>query len=127
MFSTDNGYNLNGQKIPHKIFDCHACLKNCKWKDTLAVFPTKTPNNKMKAKQNGLIKPSILKDCTREIFNKLNQEYNAALTKQAKDHLKVHKPSAIVRLAEKDIENQLEDTCVKRYVDNAINVMDIFI
>ena len=31
----------------------------------------------MKAKQNGLIEPSILKDRTREIFNKLNQKFRA--------------------------------------------------
>ena len=57
----------------------------------------------MKVKQNGLIEPSILKDRNREIFNKLNQEFrtehNTTFTKQAKDHLKVHKPSATVRLA----------------------------
>ena len=85
----------------------------------------------MKAKQNGLIEPFILKDRTREIFNKLNQEfrteYNTTFTKQTKDHLKVHKPSAIVRLAKKDIENQLEDTCVERCVDNATIMMGFFI
>ena len=94
-------------------------------------FSKTNPNNKMKAKQNELIEPSILKDRTREIFNKLNPEfrteYNTTFTKQAKDHLKVHKPSAIVRLAKKDIENQLEDTCVERYVDNAIIVISFFI
>ena len=78
----------------------------------------------MKVKQNELIEPSFLKDLTREIFNKLNQqfspEYNATFTKHAKDYLRVHKPSAIVRLAQKDIENQLEDACVEREVDNAI-------
>ena len=65
-------------------------------------FSSKNPNNKMKAKQNGLIGPSILKDRTREIFNKLNQEFRTectTFTKQAKDHLKVHKPSSIVKLA----------------------------
>ena len=85
----------------------------------------------MKTKQNGLIEPSTLKDRTREIFNKLNPEfrteYNTTFTKQVKDHLKVNKPLAIVRLAKKDIENQLEDTCVERYVDNAIIVISFFI
>ena len=85
----------------------------------------------MKAKQNGFIEPSTLKDRTREIFNKLNPEfrteYNTTFTKQVKDHLKVNKPLAIVRLAKKDIENQLEDTCVERYVDNAIIVISFFI
>ena len=94
-------------------------------------FSKTNPNNKMKAKQNELIEPSILKDRTREIFNKLNPEfrteYNTTITKQVKDYLKVHKPSAIVRLAKKDIENQLEDTCVERYVDNAIIVISFFI
>ena len=70
----------------------------------------------MKAKQDGLIEPFISKDRKREIFNKLNQEYrteyNTAFTKQAEDHLKVHKPSVIVRLA-KDIENKLEDNALK--------------
>ena len=98
VFSTGNWHNLNDRKTPHKIFDCQACLKSSKWKDALAIFPVKNPNNKMKAKQNGLIEPSLLKDRTREIFNKLNQEfrteYNTTFTKQAKDHLKVHKPSS---------------------------------
>ena len=71
----------------------------------------------MKAKQNGLIEPFISKDRKRKIFNKLNQEYrteyNTAFTKQAKDHLKVHKPSVTVRLAKKDIENKLEDNALK--------------
>ena len=66
----------------------------------------------------------------REIFNKLNQEFrtehNTSFTKQVQDHLKVHKPSVIVRLAKKDIENRLEDTCVERYVDNATIVMSFF-
>ena len=55
VFSTDNWHNLNDRKTPHKIFDCQACLKSSKWRDTLAIFPTKNPNNKMKANQNGLI------------------------------------------------------------------------
>ena len=131
VFSTDNWHNLKDRKTPHKILDCQACLKNCKRKDALAIFPTKNPKNRMKAKQNGLIEPFILKDRAREIFNKLNQEfrteYNTTFTKQAKDHLKVHKPSAIVRLAKKDIENQLEDTCIEMYVDNATIMMGFFI
>ena len=72
FFSTENWRNLNDRKTLHKIFDCQAFLKSFKWKDALAVFPTKNPNKKMKAKQNGLIEPFILKDRTREIFNKLN-------------------------------------------------------
>ena len=105
VFSTNNWHNLNNRKTPHNIFDCQACLKSCKWKDALAVFPTKNPSSKMKAKQNGLIEPFILKDRTKEIFNKLNQEFraehNTTFTKQAKYHPKVHKPSAIVWLAKK--------------------------
>ena len=62
VFSTENQHNLNDRKTPHKIFECQPCLKSCKGKDALTVFPTKNPNNKMKAKQNGLIEPSILKD-----------------------------------------------------------------
>ena len=91
----------------------------------------KSKQNESKSKWTVLNEPSILKDRTRDIFNKLNQEfrteYNTTFTKQAKDHLKVHKPSGIVRLEKKDIENQLEDTCVERYVDNAIIVIDFFI
>ena len=71
MFSTDNWHNLNDRKTLHKIFDCQAYLKSSKWKDALAIFPAKNPNSKMKAKQNGLIEPSILKDRTRDIFNKI--------------------------------------------------------
>ena len=108
VFSTDNWHKLNDRKTPHKIFDCQTCLKSCKWKDAPAVFPAKNANNKIKAKQNGLIEPSILKDRTREIFNKLNQEfraeYNTTFTKQGKDHLMFQKPSAIMRLAKKDIK-----------------------
>ena len=59
MFFTNNWQNLNGQKTLHKILDCQACLKSCKWMHTLVVFPTKNPDNKMKAKQNGLIQPCI--------------------------------------------------------------------
>ena len=126
VFSTENWYNLNERKTLHKIFDCLACLKSWKWKDALAVFPTKSLNNKKKkAKQNGLTEPSILKDRTKRIFNRLNQEsrteYNTTFTKQAKDYLKVHKPSA------KDIANQLEDACVERYVDSAIIVIGVFV
>ena len=87
VFFTDNWHNSNQLTTPHKILDCQACLKNCKWKDALAVFPTKNPNDKIKAKQNGLIELSIFKDRTREIFNKLNQEfrieYNTTFIKQA--------------------------------------------
>ena len=70
VLSTENWHNLNDRKTPHKIFDCQVCLKSCKWYDALAIFSTKNQNNKMKAKQNGLIEPSILEDRTREIFNK---------------------------------------------------------
>ena len=51
VFSTGNWHNLNDRKTPHKIFDCQSCLKSCKWTDALAGFPTKNPNNKMKAKK----------------------------------------------------------------------------
>ena len=131
VVSTDNWHNLNDRKSPHKIFDCQACLKNCKWKDALAIFLRKNSSNKFKAKQSGPIEPFILKHRTREIFNKLNQEfraeYNATFTKQVKDHLKVHKPSENMRLAKKDTGNQLEDTCVERYLDNSIIMMSFFI
>ena len=50
------------------------------------------------------------KDSTREVLDKLNQEfrtkYNTTFTKQKKDHLKFYKPSAVVRQANKDIENK---------------------
>ena len=40
------------------------------------------------------------KDRTREVLDKLNQEfrtkYNTTFTKQKKDHLKFYKPSAVV-------------------------------
>ena len=52
VFPTENWRNLNDRKTLHKIFDCQAFLKSFKWKDALAVFPTKNPNKKMKAKQN---------------------------------------------------------------------------
>ena len=50
VFSTENWHNLNDRKTPHNIFDCQACLNCFKWTDALAVFPTKNPNSKMKAK-----------------------------------------------------------------------------
>ena len=50
VFSTDNWHHLNHRKAPHKIFDYQACLKSCKWKDALAVFPTKNTNNKNESK-----------------------------------------------------------------------------
>ena len=46
LFSTDNWNNLNDQKTPHKIFHCQAFLKSCKWKEALAVFPTKIQTTK---------------------------------------------------------------------------------
>ena len=51
VFSTDNWHHLNDRKALHKIFDCQAYLKSCKWKDALAVFPTKNTNNKNESKR----------------------------------------------------------------------------
>ena len=52
VFSTENWHNLNDRKTPHEISDCQACLKSCKWKDALAVFPNKKSKqqNESKAK-----------------------------------------------------------------------------
>ena len=46
VLSTENWHNLNDRKTPHKIFDCQACLKSCKWKDALAVFPKQIQTTK---------------------------------------------------------------------------------
>ena len=48
VFSTDNWDNLDDRKTLHKILDCQTCLKNCKWKDALEIFPKKIPKSKRK-------------------------------------------------------------------------------
>ena len=50
VFSTENWHNLNDRKTPHEMFDCQPCLKSCKWKDALAVFPTKKSKQQNESK-----------------------------------------------------------------------------
>ena len=68
-------------------------------------------------KKIGLCQATVLKDRTKEIFNELNKEFrnhNTSFTKQAKEYLKSQKPSSIVKLATKNIEDQFQETCVER-------------
>ena len=54
---------------------------------------------------------------SKEIVNELNKEfrnYNTSFAEQAKECLKIQKPSSIVRLAKKNIEDQFQETCVER-------------
>ena len=70
-----------------------------------------------RTKKFGLFEATALKDRTKEIFNELNKEFrnhNTSLAKQAKEYLKTQKPSSIVRLAKKNIEDQFQETCVER-------------
>ena len=72
---------------------------------------------KQRTKKFGLFEATALKDRTKEIFNELNKEFrnhNTSLAKQAKEYLKTQKPSSIVRLAKKNIEDQFQETCVER-------------
>ena len=102
----------------HKIFDCSACLKNPSWKNALAMLPCKSRIHKKKAIKKGPIESSVLKDRTKEVFNKLNQEfkceYNTSFSTYAKDYLNTNKPADIVKMAKKNIEEQFEETCVER-------------
>ena len=57
------------------MLNCQTCLKSYKWKEAFAVFPTKNPNNNMKANQNGVIQLSILKDRKRKIYTCFYKQY----------------------------------------------------
>ena len=72
---------------------------------------------KNRAKKFGLFEAAAFKDRTKEIFNKLNKEFrnhNTSFAEQAKEYLNIQKPSSIVRLAKKNIEDQFQETCVER-------------
>ena len=118
IFSSEKWSDLGERKKQHKIFDCSACLKNPSWKNALAMLPCKSRIHKNKAIKKGLIESSVLKDRTKEVFNKLNQEfkceYNTSFSTYAKDYLHTNKPADIVKMAKKNIEEQFEETCVER-------------
>ena len=75
IFSTEKWSDLGERKKQHKIFDCLACLKNPSRKNTLAMLPCKSHTHKNKVIIKGLIESSVLKDRTKEVFNKMNQEF----------------------------------------------------
>ena len=118
IFSSEKSSDLGERKKQHKIFDCSACLKNPSWKNALAMLPCKSRIHKNKATKTGLTESSVLKDRTKEVFNKLNQEfkceYNTSFSTYAKDYLNTNKPADIVKMVKKNIEEQFEETCVER-------------
>ena len=42
-------------------------------------------------------------------------EYNTSFSTYARDYLKTNKPTDIVKMAKRNIEEQFEDTCVERW------------
>ena len=72
---------------------------------------------KQGAKKFGMSEATVLKDQTEEIFNELNKEFrnhNTSFAEQAKEYLKIQKPSSILSLAKKNIEIQFQEICVER-------------
>ena len=67
----------------------------------LQCYLARTAYRKNKAIKKGLIKSSVLKDRTKEVFNKMNQEFNCEY-------------SNIVKMAKRNIEEQFEETYVER-------------
>ena len=67
----------------------------------LQCYLARTAYKKNKAIQKGLIESSVLKDRTKEVFNKMNQEFNCEY-------------SNIVKMAKRNIEEQFEETYVER-------------
>ena len=69
--------------------------------------------------KKGHTESSVLKDQTKEVFNKTNQEfkceYNTSFSTYAKDYLNTNKPADIVKMANRNIEEQFEETYVERY------------
>ena len=81
------------------------------------MFPVYGFKEKQRAKKFGLFEAAALKDRTKEIFNKLNKEFrnhNTSFAEQAKEYLNIQKPSSIVGLVKKNIEDQFQETCVER-------------
>ena len=67
----------------------------------LQCYLARTAYKKNKAIKKGLIESSVLKDRTKEVFNKMNQEFNCEY-------------SNIVKMAKRNIEEQFEETYVER-------------
>ena len=67
----------------------------------LQCYLARTAYRKNKAIKKGLIESSVLKDRTKEVFNKMNQEFNCEY-------------SNIVKMAKRNIEEQFEETYVER-------------
>ena len=118
IFSAEKWSDLGERKKQHKIFDYSVCLKNPSWKNALAMLPCKSRIHKNKAIKKGLIESSVLKDRTKEVFNKMNQEfkceYNTSFSTCVKDYLNTNKPADIVEMAKRNIEEQFEEACVER-------------
>ena len=83
------------------------------------MFPVRGFKEKQRRKKFGLFEATALKSRTKfiEYFNKLNKEFrnhNVSFAEQAKEYLKIQKPSSIVRLAKTNIEDQFQGTCVEK-------------
>ena len=118
IFSAEKWSDLGERKKQHKIFDCSACLNNPSWKNALAMLPCKSRIHENKAIKKGLIESSVLKDRTKEIFNKMNQEfkceYSTSFCTYVKDYFNTKKPAHIVKTARRNIDEQIEETCGER-------------
>ena len=116
-FSSENWDKLGKEQEKHTIYKCYACINDTTWKNSLSMFPARGFKEKHKAKKFRLCQATVLKDRTKEIFNELNKEFrnhNTSFTEQAKEYLKIQKPSSIVKLAQKNIEDQFQETCVEK-------------
>ena len=116
-FSSESWVKLGKEQEKHTIYKCYACVNNITWKNALSRFPLRGFKEKQRAKNFGLFEATALKDRTNEIFNKLNKKFrnhNTSFAEQAKEYLNIQKPSSIVRLAKKNIEDHFQETCVER-------------
>ena len=116
-FSSENWVKLGKEQEKHTIYECYACVNNITWKNALSVFPQRGFKEKQRARNFGLFEATALKDRPNEIFNKLNKKFrnhNTSFAEQAKEYLNIQKPSSIVRLAKKNIEDHFQETRVER-------------
>ena len=116
-FSSESWVKLGKEQEKHTIYKCYACVNNITWKNALSRFPLRGFKEKQRAKNFGLFEATALKDRTNEIFNKLNKKFrnhNTSFAEQTKEYLNIQKPSSIVRLAKKNIEDHFQETRVER-------------
>ena len=81
------------------------------------MIPIKTNKYKQKAKENGLVEATVLKEKTKR-NNNLNRDYRknyrATFTKQFKETLDLPDVKNIAKSVKENIEDIWEETCVER-------------